>query len=290
MDLTAWDAAAVIAKAIAYAATLGAAGGIFFLAYSDDLLQEFHRFSIRRLIGMLMLVSAIVSGARIPLLAGSVSGELAAAFDGRFMGMILRAGEGRATGIRIAGLIIAAVAMYSNRRPCAAALVGAVAAATSFAWVGHAHAAVPNAVPTLLLCVHLLCVAFWLGALAPLYLVARDGRSSETAMTAARFGKIALVVVGLLVAAGADLLWILLGKVSDLWTSGYGRMVTGKLVLVAFLLSLAALNKLYLMPRLSTADPWAVRSLRRSIEAEMFLGCLILLATAAFTTLTGPPK
>jgi len=290
VDPSGWDAAAVVAKAITYAATLGAAGGIFFLAYSDGLVPDGRRLRMRRLIALLMLVSAIASGARIPLLAGSMSGDLAGAFNGTFIDMILGAGEGRASGIRIVGLILAAAAMRWKRRPSAVALVGAIVAATSFAWVGHAHAAVPNRVPTLLLCMHLLCVAFWIGALAPLYLVARDGNAAEIALTATRFGKIAIGAVGLLIAAGTGLLWILIRSPSDLWTSGYGLMVLGKLVLVAFLLGLAGLNRLYLTPLLLRGHPRAAQSLAHSIKAEMFLACLILLATAAFTTITGPPK
>lgn len=290
MDLSGWDAAAVLAKAIAYAATLGAAGGLFFLFYSDDLLRDGQRPRVRRLVGLLMLASAVASGARIPLLAGSMSGDLAGAFNGRFIGMILGAGEGRASGIRIAGLILAAAAMRRNGRPSVVALLGAVVAATSFAWVGHAHAAVANRVPTLLLCLHLLCVAFWIGALAPLYLLLRDGKAAEIAATAARFGKIAIGAVGLLIVAGAGLLWVLIRSLSDLWTSGYGLMVVAKLLLVIFLLALAGLNKLYLTPLLLRGDSRAVRSLARSIKAEMFLACLILLVTAAFTTITGPPK
>lgn len=290
VDLSGWDAAAVAAKAAAYAATLGAAGGVFFLAYGDNLISDDQRLRVRRSVGLLMLVSAIVSAARIPLLAGSMSGDLAGAFNGKFIRMILGAGEGRACGLRIVGLILAAAAMRWSPRRRAAALVGAGIAATSFAWVGHAHAALPDRVPTLLLCVHLLCVAFWIGALAPLYLVARDGNTLQTARTAARFGKIALRVVGLLIAAGAALLWNLIRGPSDLWTSGYGLMVIGKLVLVALLLGLAGLNKLYLTPLLLRGHPRAAQSLARSIKAEMFLAALILLVTAAFTTVTGPPK
>ena len=37
MDLGIWDGAAVLVKAALYAATLGAAGGVFFLAYTRSL-------------------------------------------------------------------------------------------------------------------------------------------------------------------------------------------------------------------------------------------------------------
>jgi putative copper export protein len=82
----------------------------------------------------------------------------------------------------------------------------------------------------------------------------------------------------------------LLGSLSELWTSGYGRLACVKIVFVACLLALAAWNKLRLVPRIVAGDPLAVRSLRRFIRAEMLVAGLILLITAALTTLAGPPS
>ncbi len=70
--------------------------------------------------------------------------------------------------------------------------------------------------------------------------------------------------------------------------SRYGRLVSLKLGLVILLLTFAAFNKLRLTPRLLAADESAVRAVRRSIQAEMFIAGLILLVTASFTTITGP--
>ena len=61
------------------------------------------------------------------------------------------------------------------------------------------------------------------------------------------------------------------------------------LIAAGLLLCIAAVNKLYLTPRLMNRDPKAVGLLRLSIRAEMVCASLILLITAAFTTLTGPP-
>ena len=60
--------------------------------------------------------------------------------------------------------------------------------------------------------------------------------------------------------------------------------------MVALLLALAAMNKLRLTPALLAGDKTAIAKLRRSIGAEMSLGALILLVTAAFTTVVGPPE
>ena len=290
MELSGWDAAAVCAKAITYAATLSAAGAIFFLAYNGTLLFEVLRSRIRRLIGTLLLASALASCARVLLSGASMSGELGGMLDSGFLRMILGAGEGRATGMRLAGLALAALALPANPRFRALALLGAATASISFAGVGHIRGLLPNAAPLLLLCMHLLCAAFWLGALGPLLIAARVGSDTQVALLASRFGKIALGVVVLLLAAGAGVLWALIGDAAQFWSSDYGRMVAVKLLLVAALLSMAAVNKLYLTPKLLSGHAKAVIQFRRSVILEMIIGALILLITATFTTVAGPPK
>jgi copper resistance protein D len=290
MELSGWDAAAVIAKAIIYAATLGAAGAIFFLGYSGSLLLEPQRSRIRRLICITLVVSAVASCARILLSAASMSGDLAGMFNGDFARMILGAGEGRATGVRIAGLALSTLILSSKPGFRTLAVVGAAIAAISFAMVGHMFGLAPNFVPALLLCIHLLCAAFWLGALAPLLIVARDGPCTQIAALASRFGNIALGVVLLLLCAGASLLWTLILDVSQFWNSDYGRMMAVKLFLVAALLGTAAVNKLYLTPKLLNGHASAVIQFRRTVQAEAIIGALILLVTATFTTIAGPPR
>jgi putative copper export protein len=100
---------------------------------------------------------------------------------------------------------------------------------------------------------------------------------------------LALAVVGLLLAAGAGILWTQINDASAFWSSAYGEMMAIKLLAVALMLSMAAANKLYLTPRLLKHEPKAVSLLRRSIHGEILCGSVILLITAAFTTLTGPP-
>jgi copper resistance protein D len=264
LELSGWDAAAVCAKAITYAATLGAAGAIFFLAYSGSLLHELPRSRIRRLIGALLLASALASCARVLLGGASMSGELAGMFDSGFVRMILGAGEGRATGMRMAGLALAALATSSNPRFRALALLGAATASISFAGVGHIR--------------------------GPLLIAARDRSDREVALLASRFGKLALGVVAVQLAAGAALLWTVIRGAAQFWSSDYGRMMAMKLLLVAALLSIAAVNKLYLTPKLLAGHAKAVIQFRRSVRTEMVVGALILLITAAFTTVAGPPQ
>jgi putative copper export protein len=132
-----------------------------------------------------------------------------------------------------------------------------------------------------------------------LRLLTRGDDPGRLAAAVARFGSVAVAVVGLLVLAGIIVLGTLLGSASELWHSGYGRTASIKLALVGCLLAFAAFNKLRLTPRLNSGrrvpgsraagESAPARALRRSIGAEMALAGAIFLATAALTSLSGPP-
>jgi copper resistance protein D len=303
MTIGIWDAAMVTAKAATYAATLAASGGVFFLLYSRALLDGIRAGRIRRLIRLLVLIAALAGGVMILATGASMSGDAGGLADVGLARMILQAGEGRASLVRLVGLILIGGSLTGRRSPAAMTLLGAVAAATSFAWVGHVHAlsALRGAwLPVLVIVLHLLCVAFWLGALIPLLMVAGDADAdlsradmsradmSRIAATVGRFGTAALVVVGALLTAGVVLLCLLLRDVSELWSDDYGRLVLTKILLVACLLALAALNHWRLTPRLFAYDTGALQALKGSIMAELALAGCVLVMTAAMTTLAGP--
>jgi putative copper resistance protein D len=288
VTLAAWDTAAIAVKATLYGATLAAAGGVFFLTYSVSLLEAVDRASIRRRLGILIAVALAASVARVLVTAASMSGDASGMLDAGLLALVWHGGEARSALVRAAGLLLAAPVLAADRRPGVWASAGAAGAATSFAWVGHLHAAGLRWA-TLLLGIHLLAVAFWVGALWPLWLLARGDDAQRVAAPAARFGRAAVGAVSLLLLAGVILLAALLGSASELWRSDYGRTACVKLALVACLLALAAFNKLRLTPRLTVGERAAARALRRSIAAELALAGAVFLATAALTTLSGPP-
>jgi len=286
-----WDVAALAVKAILYGATLGAAGGLFFLAYGASLLQPIDRVSIRRRLAILAVLSIAASLARILLTAASMSGDASGMLDAGLLALVWHGGEGRSVLIRAAGFLLAAPALAADRRPGVGAIAGAAGAATSFAWVGHAHGD-DLRWTAVIVGIHLVAAAFWVGALWPLRFLARGDEAARVAAAAVRFGNAALAAVSVLIAAGVAVLGTLLGNASALWRSDYGRTACIKLTLVACLLGFAALNKLRLTPRVAAGAAGhraaAARALRRSIAAEMVLAGAVFLATAALTTLTGP--
>jgi copper resistance protein D len=289
VDISGWDIGTVVTKTVVYAATLGASGTVMLLHYSADLLTESQRANIKQWAGIQLIVAALASLSRILLLTGSMSGELSGMFDRDMAGMILEAGEGISASLRLAGLALAACALARSRRLRLLALLGAALAAASFAAVGHTRALQLHLPATLFSCLHLIGVAFWIGALLPLLWCSR-GKPRAVGLMAKRFGDLAVVAVSLLIAAGLALLWMMSHGRADFWSSAYGNMIAAKLLLVALLLGAAAVNKLRLTPRLTNADPGAVVSLRRSIQLEIMTVLLILLVTASFTSLLGPPR
>jgi copper resistance protein D len=288
-----WDVALIAVKTLTYAATLCAAGAVFFLGVCASLITAADRSRIRNTIWGLSILSVGGGVLQVMVSAASMSDALSGMWDGSLLRMTWYAGAGRANTIRDLGLVFAALGV-ARHRPSWWASAGAVAAATSFAWSGHARALNSGSLPLLLVSVHLLGVAFWLGALPALGLIVRDHddsnrKAASIAAPVARFGAAALFVVGGLVIAGLGLLWTLLGDFTELWRSAYGRYVMLKLAFVCALLCLAAFNKLSLTPRLLANDERALRALRVSLRLELSLGVLILLVTATLTTVTGPP-
>jgi putative copper resistance protein D len=289
VQISVWDIAAAVDKAVLYAATFGAAGSVFFLFYCRAYLRDPPHRLIRRLTGLLVLLAVGCSLVRIPLLAASMSGSAAGMLDSHLASLIWRSGEGRSCGIRLIGVMLAGLAALFRSRPNIVSIVGATIAATSFAWTGHAQALRPSWAPVILIGIHLLGIAFWVGALPPLLLVARGPDHLCIAASARRFGRLAVIVVAMIVLVGVCVLWRLLGNVSELWSGAYGRAFTLKIAFVSVLLAVAAFNKLHLTPRLVANEPLAVSTLRRSLVFEMIIAAAILLISATLTTLLGPP-
>ena len=288
MTIGVWDILAVLVKAGLYAATFAAAGGAFFLCHNRALLEEQERRTIARRVEQWVAAAMLASALRIFVTAGSLTGDSFAMPDRALIQMVWHSGEDAAVITRIAGLLLAVRAMQPSRPSTPLAAVGGASAAMSFAWIGHAHS---SGSPWTIACLalHLVAVAFWIGALPPLAFIARGGDARRVGEVAARFGAAAVVAVALLTLAGVFMLSRFLGHASALWGSAYGLAMCVKLAFVAGLLSLAAFNKLRLTPQLEAGDVAAIGGLRRAIHAEIALAALILITTAALTTLIGPP-
>lgn len=285
-----WEAAAVVVKALLYATCLTAGGGVLFMAIFGARLSDIERRHIVRFTRAMAVAALVLTFARVMVLSGLLGGELASLWDWSLIRIVIEGSEGQAAAVRAAGLIGIAAFSFGTGATQATAMLGALLAVSSFALTGHTGTVGPGNVPRLLVAVHLLAVSYWIGALFPLFRLTSSLEFSRVGAILRRFGDVAAFVVPGLIAAGLILLWLLLGSVEAVFASTYGRLVLLKLTFVAGLLTLAAVNKLRLTPGVEAGDLTSVRSLRRSIAGEMALVGAILVITATFTTVVGPPE
>jgi len=276
---------AIFAKAMGYGAALLAIGGVLFtFFFASRATPEVLRLARRIAIGA-ALFGLIVLALRFGIRAARISGMgLQGATDPTMLGFVWDSPLGTAAIWRGLGeAAILALLLPSIGRWIA--LFGSVAVAISYTQVGHTLGD-PRILLAALLTFHLLAVALWVGALLPLR---RAANSPAGADLLHHFGLIAAYAVGLLIAAGVALSWLLSGSLSALFGTTYGWGLLTKVALVTGLLGLAALNKWRLVPALRAGDANATSALRRSISVEITVVVLILLVTAAITSVTTPP-
>jgi copper transport protein len=164
----------------------------------------------------------------------------------------------------------------------AVALVGV---GTALALSGHASTAGPEWVTRPAVFLHGVCIAFWVGALLPL---ATALRSREDCQELARFSKAIPLPFAVLIATGFLLAIVQVRRLDALWTTSYGVVLIGKLILVGVLLALAVLNR-WLTPLVTAGDADANRRLVRSMLAELAIIALILGLVASWR-FTPPPR
>jgi putative copper resistance protein D len=161
-------------------------------------------------------------------------------------------------------------------------LISSAAIMLSFTMSGHSQ--LGGFLSQSLLMIHLFGLAFWLGALLPFRWMCLQRDTHNLNIIAHRFGVIALGYVSLLLSAGLGYAYLLLGDVSLLFTTQYGNVLLVKVVLVMSLLSLAALNKFKLVPSLESKQTNAVMQFHRSVQFEIAIALIILIASSLLTT------
>ena len=218
-----------------------------------------------------------------------MTGDASGMTDPEMLGLLWQTPVRTAALLQLSGLILILSGLRIPAIGLAIAAAGSALALWSFTRIGHI-ADTGSFWLQLLLVLHLASGAFWVGVFSPLRaLTETQGNLSRAASLGDRFGRIAVVTVPVQIAAGIAMAWFLLGDLSSLVTTDYGLTLLAKVGTVAGLLTAAAVNKLRFVPALRRGDRNAAAGLRRSIAVEWIVFLLILLATAALTTLQAAP-
>lgn len=160
--------------------------------------------------------------------------------------------------------------------------VAMVGAATSSTLTGHiSQQALPEHIALVL---HIIAVSWWIGALPLLIAISYQHPPQCVKAIMLRFGHHAWLPVILLLVTGTGMLASLVDLPGALYRSLYGNIFIVKTVFVLMILGLAAWHKWQLVPKLTRRQ----HTLARSIQIECLIAISILLATATFTTITGP--
>ena len=305
-----WELAILLNKFIAYISFVSLTGGLFVLFLGSrrrpqgrsEALASIQWSTIARVHLVRMQMAASVIGILAITLffllqVGQVNQNgLAGMVDGFMIGLLAQTPIGTGAGLRLAGFVLIGLSLtvYHGKLTGAPApnlpnnLVllwgfGVLLCCVSFAVLGHVVNL--NWFAQALIGLHVLLVGMWIGTLYPLFLLCRTEPASAIAPLMKRFGDYAWGITLGLIVAGGYLVTRLLDSPSELFATGYGRLILLKIVLVLCLLALAALNKFRLVPALQLAG---AAPLQRSIRGEMLLAFVILVVTALLSTVIGP--
>ncbi len=222
---------------------------------------------------------------------------------------LLRSTLGSASAVSL-GLVVLGCSGLLLRPVLAGALaqrivpgLGAMLAVASVLPVGHTRTAVPTAVVMGADLVHVLAGALWFGGVIGLGMFLAAARRAGTpaaaaAVTVRRFSGLAGVLVGALGVTGLVLGVLILGSVSALVETDYGRTLLVKLGFVAVIGLLALWNKAYLVPAVERPqaphEQWrrlmgAVRDEIALLVAVIAVTGLLVMQSPVATDAPSPP-
>lgn len=138
--------------------------------------------------------------------------------------------------------------------------------------------------------VHQLAAGAWVGTILFVLLAALPLRGEAGARRLAAqfeaFRPLAIVAVGLLVFAGGILATGHMAGPSDLWTTEWGRTLSGKMAVAVAAIAVGGWNSRKGVPRLASTNRSA--PLLRAVALEIALAALVLVLTAVLVTRTIP--
>lgn len=283
---TYWLGAKIVLRSMQNIALLLAAGGVLFLILvvgNSPILP-----AQRKIVVLGSIVAALASTLGIGVQGGLMMlGTASALFEPATWLTGAHTSAGISTLFLIAGFFLCSLSLFLNHIYARGSLglMGAALACGSLSVTGHA--ATGGLFLQALLFLHVLAVAYWIGALWPLNMVLTRLAPQKAELVLERFSTIGIGAVLVLMATGGLTALNHLKSFEALASSPYGQLVLLKVFLVAALVGIALLNRFYLMPALRAREAKARQSLSRNIRFEIALSLFILVLTA-FLAHTSP--
>jgi putative copper export protein len=294
------DTLSVVCRALSFILMLQAAGLAIFVAGFGPLMPH-TLVEIRRAAWLSGLIGWLFAAARQGLEASRMAADLAGFGDVSLQLVALRSSTGLAFAVQSIGLLLLVGGFWAagNRGGTsrgtshawtATALVplaGAMVTVMALALTGHVSVNPHRYLASILLVGHLLIVAFWMGALASLYLSTLRESPAAAVRLIDAFSLVAVWVIPGIFVLGVGLGAVLIPRLQVL-SQPYGQLLLTKAALFAGLMGLAALNKWLLAPGIRSGGAAAIRGFRRTVLIEALLICIVLAVTSVMTTFFSP--
>lgn len=278
------DVVSSLVRALSFIALFQAAGIVIFVAIFGRRLDH-SREPIRRVGLISALVGLALVAAHYGLEAARMAGDLRGMFDLSLQSMVLHSPMSVGAAFRFIGLVLIVAALGRSGRNQALGLAGVGSTLVGFLFVGHTASHADRTWLAGLLTLHLAAVAFWFGALVPLFVVSRREDAGVATLIVDLFSRIATWWVPVILLAGAFMTLLLV----DSWSAfarPYGLILLVKVIAFAALMLLASLNKWRYAPAL--AVPRMASAFKRAVAAEYLLICAVMAATAIMTSFFSP--
>jgi copper transport protein len=217
------------------------------------------------------------------------------------MSLLLSSTWGLAWVVQAIGSVLALAGFLLVRRVGSAgwalAGIGTAAVLVTPALSGHAASATPSPQVAIVAdTLHIAGSGVWLGTLLALLLVGipllrhepSAHRGAALFAMVRTFSPVALIAAGVVVATGLLSSWIQLSAVADLWRTEYGRLLFLKLLFVALVFAVGAINWKRIQPR--TAEPGGDRRLKQTASIELAATLLVLIVTSVLTAVPPPAQ
>ncbi|HEY7865757.1 MAG TPA: CopD family protein, partial [Psychromonas sp.] len=255
MEMTLWDYANIVSKLLIYLGVAAAIGGPFIAALISPLVNKksiINYIVINSVVGFI----AVIINFFIRVGAFSETG-LSGMFDTDMMGFLWQSAVGDSVLWRLLAFSVLGFALFFgnlNARHEKFGLKHAIfiflylAATFSFAYsfTFTGHSVDIGGVARWLVGFHVVTMAWWIGALYPLWISCKLLQPPALYKLMSLFGQIAMFMVGLLIACGIALLFFFFSNPLALFTTQYGQAILLKLIFVVSLLFIAAYHKYHL--------------------------------------------
>ena len=281
------DTLSVILRSASFIALFQAAGMAIFIAMFGRTL-DVSLSPMRRITQLAAITAAALLAGQYALEAARMADDMAGMLDPSLQMMAMHSMRSVVLTLRLCGLVL--IAMTIGRRDnigTTLSVMGAAIVVASFMLTGHTAASPLRWGLAPLLTIHVIIVAFWFGALVPLYLVCRRETPFIAGQVTEEFSKVALWLVPGILVAGFLMGLGLVRHLSE-FRSGYGISLLAKFLGFLFLMVLAALNKWRLGPAIAAGDARTLKAFCRSLGFEYALIAAVLSITAVMTTLYSP--